>query len=872
MKKTTLIKKISFFVAFFCTANFGFGQTCIISEDFNRTDNTAIGGSWTEVGGDASIFSNVLRLETGGAIGRDYIYQNVSGVYNTQLNLLSTSISWVFNMRLGRSDPGGFDSNEYGIAFVLGGTSSDFTTGNGYAVVLGENGVIDNIRLVHYTGGIDLNSNLTDIIRGSFDYNNLEHSSIKVTYAPSTNTWELFVRVDGASFADPLTLTAGNSQGTAINTTYTGSNLPFIGAFYNHNSTANDRATFDNILIGPMTTWTSGSWDNGTPTIGTHAVINDYFDTSVSDGIQTSFSACSLTVTNNGILQIGNNTFVEVQNDITVDAGGEISLEPSAAVVQIDDLGTVTNNGNIYVYKETAPMNAWYEYTYWSSPVSGAQIGVALSDSPANRRFKFNGQNFLDHCGETGNNNILVCDDGFGNGVQDDIDDNNNDWQVVASNTVMQPGIGYAATLTEFAYNIAPGNSGKQIRAAAFQGPFNNGVITVPIYRNDFEPNDYNWNFIGNPYPSAIDANLFLSANSNIATDVNGTGYTDGAIFLWSQNTPPSGSTNGNQVLNFSNDDYAIINLVGTNAAGDGLTPSRFIPSGQGFFISMSNSATPISSSTNSDGHTIAQGEIVFNNSMRVKGATDNSQFFKNTNSKEKTNTVAANKIWVDLTSDNGVFNQILVGYVNGATNGDDGISFDTNKFSTKGAVLYSTIEGSNKKFAIQGKDVNSINENETIKLGFRTSITVATLFKLSIAQLEGDFLNNNTIYLKDNLLNKIHNLSASNYTFTSGIGEFNNRFEITFSNKALAVEDVLLNKNVLKIIELDNDYVQFNTSDNLNIKSVHIFDLLGRQLYHFKGETTSETYKLSNLNSSVYIAKVALSNGAVITKKAFKR
>lgn len=831
MKKTTLIKKHSFLIALFCAINFGFGQTCIISEDFNRADNTLIGGSWTEVGGDASIFSNILRLETGGAIGRDYIHQNVSGAYNTQLNLLSTSISWIFNMRLGRPDPGGFDSNEYGIAFVLGGTSSDFTTGNGYAVVLGENGTIDNVRLVHYTGGIDLNSNLTDIIRGSFDYNNLEHSSIKVTYVPSTNTWELFVRIDGASFADPLTLTLGDSQGTAINTTYTGLNLPFIGAFYNHDIAANDRATFDNILIGPMTTWASGSWDNGTPTISTHAVIDDYFDTSVNDGIQTSFSACSLTINAGFDLTVANGDYVEVENDVV--ANGGVIVNSQANFIQNNDSATFTDNtGGLVVVSKEKIMQKWYTYTYWSSPTQTETIEGALGNTPANRRFRFEAANYIDLLAEIGNTNTYISG-------QDGLDDNGNDWQPASG--AMIPGVGYAATASEF------GPAFPRPEVFNFYGAFNNGEVLVPLVSNSGGVYE-DWNLVGNPYPSAISADQFFAVN---------TGLVD-MIYLWDQGTPPSSTNSGNQNSNFSSDDYAIINGVGEIGAraDTGIPPNRFVPSGQGFFVIAA-----------------AAGNLTFNNSMRAI-THDNSQFFKSTKSKSKSSNNSINKIWINLTSDNGIYNQIMVGYTDGATNANDGAFYDATRdlASLNNTSLYSVIENDNGKFAIQAKDANNLNENETIKLGFKSAISVATLFKVSVAQLEGDFLNSNTIYLKDNLLNKTHNLSASDYTFTSAVGEFNNRFEIVFSNQALTVEDVLLNKNTLKIIELNNDYVQFNTSDNLNIKSVKIFDLLGRQLYQFKGETTSETYKLSNLNNSIYIAKVTLSNGAVITKKAFKK
>ncbi|SFZ89863.1 Por secretion system C-terminal sorting domain-containing protein [Flaviramulus basaltis] len=608
---------------------------------------------------------------------------------------------------------------------------------------------------------------------------------------------------------------------------------------------------------------TNLTWDGSTwfplaslPTLSSSVTINGDYNT-FTDG---SFSACSLTVTNGATLDISDNEYIEVENDLTVDAGGSIILQPYGSFVQNNDSGTVTNDGLISVVKETARMNAWYEYTYWSSPVLNATIGGSLTESEPSRRFRYNGQNFLDASYEIGNDNTAF----FG---QDDIDDNGDDWGRVNGSTVMLPGVGYATTLTEFAYSVAPGTSNKKFRQT-FIGDFNKGVVNVPIYRNDFELNDNNWNLIGNPYPSAISADAFLAANSNVDASARTDYTTDGAIFLWSQNTAPSGSANGNEQLNFSDADYAIINGIGEIAGGDGLKPNRFIPSGQAFFVSMSNAAT--ATLVSGDVYT---ADVIFNNSMRVFGSADNSQFFKSSNSK-KSATSSANKLWINLTSDNGVFNQILVGYINGATNNDDGAYFDARKIvaPTAYAALYSTIENSDKKFVIQGKGINSLNADEVINLGFSTNIDVATLYTISIPQFEGDFLNNNPVFLKDNLLNTVHELSASDYTFTSSTGVFNERFEVVFSAASLSTDDVSLNSKSLKIIELENDNVQFTTSDNLNIKTVNIFDLLGRNLYNFKGSTTSETYNLSNLSSSVFIAKVELSNGAVITKKAVKK
>jgi hypothetical protein len=59
---------------------------------------------------------------------------------------------------------------------------------------------------------------------------------------------------------------------------------------------------------------------------------------------------------------------------------------------------------------------------------------------------------------------------------------------------------------------------------------------------------------------------------------------------------------------------------------------------------------------------------------------------------------------------------------------------------------------------------------------------------------------------------------------------------------------------------------------NNLNIKAVEIIDMLGRTLYNLTGSNASEVYELSNLSQAAYIAKVTLSNGQIITKRAVKR
>ncbi|WP_345273248.1 hypothetical protein [Flaviramulus aquimarinus] len=579
----------------------------------------------------------------------------------------------------------------------------------------------------------------------------------------------------------------------------------------------------DNIRFVPKscpttTTWTAGAWDNGTPTIGINAIIDDNYTTDATNG---SFSACSLTV--NGTLRVDDGYFVEVENDVTVN--GNLIVESKGSFVQNNAGGTFTilSGGSSSVNKVTAVKQNWYYYTYWSSPVSGETIADAFPNTDTDRRFWFNAANFLDT-------------------DADDIDDNGDDWTVAAGTDIMQSGVGYAATSGQL--GIYPSTD-----IATFIGPFNTGNITTDISYDAINTLG-SWNFIGNPYPSAIDFEAFQLANASVI---------GGVAYFWSQASPPDNANPGNEGQNFNQNDYALYSVgLGAGVAGGGPdTPTQYIPSGQGFFVEGNDNNT-----------------VTFTNAMRKADATSNSQFFKNPNSKKNNSNSVDNKLWVNLTSNNGAFNQILIGYVNGATNADDGSYYDARKIVSQSAhtVLYSTIENSNKKYVIQGKDINSINENEIIKIGFKTNINVSTTYTLSIPQLEGDFLNNNTIYLKDKLLNTLHSLSTSDYAFTSETGEFSNRFEIVFNQASLSTDEIALNSKSLKISELEDNNVQFTTADNLSIKTVDIYDLLGRQLYRFKGNNNVETYKLSNLNNSIFIAKVELSNGTIITKKSVKR
>ena len=588
------------------------------------------------------------------------------------------------------------------------------------------------------------------------------------------------------------------------------------------------------------TTWSAGSWDNGIPNLTTTAIINDTYNTTSNGNIE----ACSLYINPSYALTVGSNSYVKVQNSIY--NNGTLLVQNEGSVIQIDNSGIYDDSGSVAsnpttVEKLTAVLDAWYEYTYWSSPVTNETIGSALFPSSPYRRFSFNAGNFVDSTYETNNNNATVV----GAGV-DDIDDDANDWQLRAAGDLMTPGVGYAATHSPAAYTTATNYN------YSFRGPLNTGIISVPVERNDTETGDTNWNLIGNPYPSAIDATLFFNENNYIVNPSTGT--LDGAIYLWSHSTPPSVTNNGNQQINFDLNDYITLNYTGSSVSG----VTNYIASGQGFFVTYSDAAPSTT------------GTVTFNNSMRVDG--NNNQFFRTSNVNASTNT-SENKLWLKLTNDFGLKDNIMIGYVNGATAVNDGAAYDakTNGAYTKTMTFYSLIPGDTEKLSVQGKAISDLNINETIYIGFLNKIDIPTVYTISIDNFEGDFLANNTAYIKDNLLNAYHDLSANAYSFTSEVGEFNDRFEIVFTNPTLSIDQFTLNEINTSIISLPNDDVKFIAPKNLSISSVTIYDNLGRKIINLKGSEQTETYHLNTLSQSVYLAEIELSNKQKIIKKFIK-
>jgi len=380
----------------------------------------------------------------------------------------------------------------------------------------------------------------------------------------------------------------------------------------------------------------------------------------------------------------------------------------------------------------------------------------------------------------------------------------------------MEVGKGYSIRAPQYFDNNVP---------AEFTGIFsggvpNNGDISVDVVQGKF-------NLVGNPYPSAIKADDLIKGNSGLGT-----------LYFWTHNSLPTQSKPGDTSYYYGNADFAAYNLTGT-AGGAKLNGKYFegyIAVGQGFL------AKP------------ASGKINYNNTMRKAG--NNSQFYK-TNSGE----LEKNRVWLNISNTEGAYRQLLVGYIEGATNSIDN-DYDALTMGSNNYVDFYSINES-KKLSIQGRAL-PFSDADVIPLGYKT--TVAGEFTIEIDHADG-FFDKQAVYLEDLVTGKTIDLRSENYKFTTEIGTFTTRFNLRYASKTLGTGDFENAENSV-LVSVKSKVVKINATKE-NIKDVKIYNISGQMLYN-KTKVDSNELQITNLPSGnqVLLVKVILENDAEVTKK----
>jgi hypothetical protein len=217
----------------------------------------------------------------------------------------------------------------------------------------------------------------------------------------------------------------------------------------------------------PTNTWNGSTWSLGSNPSSSQVVVFAGNYTSSTDIV-----GCSCFV-NSGTVTISAGNTLTITNEVSVTLGTLI-FENSSSLVQINDASI--NTGTIIYKRNSSPLKQ-YDFTYWSSPVANTPLSQLATSS-----------------------------------VFYSFSPTINNWVNESGTTIMAPGVGYIAR--------APNNltySPTQVVETVFSGIPNNGVISTSIIKSTGT-----YNLIGNPYPSALDIDLFLIDPSNVGV-VNGT-------------------------------------------------------------------------------------------------------------------------------------------------------------------------------------------------------------------------------------------------------------------------------------------------------------------------------------------------------------
>ncbi len=345
-------------------------------DNFDRGTNTNVGipssggvTAWTELENSdvnrASIQTNQLRLANciSGSCGttREAISFDMSSKYSTIFSSSNSTMEWYFNMKQSRTGGNlfGFTTGDYGVAFIIGSNESDIrtSTADGYAVIMGEAGTADPIRLVHFSNGLENYTSIIDVLSPTTKTN---YMSIRVTFNPCTNQWGLLVRDDGNStFADPTTITGLETN--AINTTYTSSNLNYLGALWSHNSSSGEFVFFDNINIpsGAASintyTWNGATTDYQVPTNWTPArncpKVNDILVFDASSPTPSNVTNVptqtigKLLISGSRVVSFKDNVADALTNTITIGGGtGDDFVVQAGSTFNFDVLSTTGAN------------------------------------------------------------------------------------------------------------------------------------------------------------------------------------------------------------------------------------------------------------------------------------------------------------------------------------------------------------------------------------------------------------------------------------------------------------------------------------------------------------------------------------------------
>ncbi|RZJ75223.1 MAG: T9SS sorting signal type C domain-containing protein, partial [Flavobacterium sp.] len=568
------------------------------------------------------------------------------------------------------------------------------------------------------------------------------------------------------------------------------------------NSTSDNSNTISAVAATPNI-WDNGAWSLGTPPSAAQAaVIRDNYNTGTNGPLSVSVLSVE-----EGDLVVAQQTVLTVANNIAVN-GGSMTVQSNGLVMQSGT--TNRNTGNVTVRRNSAELFR-QDYTMWSSPVAGQNVFNFSAGTLLPRFYTYN--TATDH-----------YESMFASAAD-------------AQGVSFAAGKGYLIRMPNG--SDVPGyiaGTAPMVFTGNFTGVLNNGDYPVVL-----STAGAGYNAIGNPYPSLIDADAFITRNAINSQRIEGT------LYFWRKKNGVEG------------DAYATYTYLG-GAAGTGQAGTSNDP----------NVTTPIVTELPNGRIQAGQGFIVkaraagsqplFVNSVRKADFVQNDQFFRTS-----ANAAPAEKhrLWLNMQNSEGLVYQSLVGYMDGATNELDN-AIDGRKFDEAADGFYSVV--ADAKLTIQGRAL-PFSGSDVVSMGYKSA--VAGNHKITLSSTDGLFAEGQDIFLRDNVLGVTHNIKESAYTFATEAGTFENRFEIVYA-QALGTDNPVMNTNSI-VVYKQGSAININAG-TIEMTGVTVYDIQGRQLYSKTGINATEAV-ISDLQSQQQVLIIQITtakNGKVSRKIVF--
>lgn len=323
------------------------------------------------------------------------------------------------------------------------------------------------------------------------------------------------------------------------------------------------------------------------------------------------------------------------------------------------------------------------------------------------------------------------------------------------------------------------------------------------------------WNLIGNPYPSYLDTETFLT--HVVSTQTSGERNID-----LMENASGIYGYDGN-----ASDGWKIITLA--NASGELIAP------GQGFFIA-------------ADGNDVLVHDIEFTPAMRTTGSSDD--FIAGRNSSSLT------FLELNASTANNNYNTEFYFNSNASQGLDSGYDAVIWGGSAPSFALYSHLVQDNTGLPIALQALSDTDyTNVTIPLGVNANQGEQLTFSISETTLPSTV----NVYLEDNLSNTFTLLNTSDYILTPNTNLMGTgRFYIHFTNTTLSTTENVFDSLTIYADQTNRSiYIAGEVSENTVAK---VYDIQGR-LISSKTLTTNlrlQSIDVNNINPGVYIVELS--------------